>query len=155
MEIEKKYLVNLKEINYKNYPHHQLEQGYLSTNPVVRVRKEDDNYYLTYKGKGKMVREEYNLPLTEESYNHLKEKSDGALICKTRYLIPYDKYTIELDIFSGNMTGLVMAEVEFDSVEEARNFIPPNWFLKEVTNDSSYHNSHFIYVEQFHSDDEC
>ncbi len=155
MEIEKKYLVNLKEINYKGYPYHQLEQGYLCTNPVVRIRKEDENYYLTYKGKGKMVREEYNLPLTEESYHHLKEKSDGALICKTRYLIPYDKYTIELDIFSGNMTGLVMAEVEFDSVEEAENFNPPSWFTKEVTNDSAYHNSHFIYVDQFRNGDEC
>ncbi len=155
MEIEKKYLVNLKEINYENYPCHHLEQGYLSTNPVVRVRKEDDNYYLTYKGKGKMVREEYNLPLTEESYHHLKEKSDGALICKTRYLIPYDKYTIELDVFSGNMTGLVMAEVEFGSVEEADAFVPPSWFIQEVTLDPAYHNSNFIYVDQFHNDGVC
>lgn len=155
MEIEKKYLVDLKDTDYKNYPCHHLEQGYLSTNPVVRVRREDNNFYLTYKGKGMMVREEYNLPLTEESYNHLKEKSDGALICKTRYLIPYDKYTIELDIFSGNMTGLIMAEVEFPSVEEAQAFIPPSWFVKEVTNDSAYHNSNFIYVDQFRSDDVC
>ncbi len=155
MEIEKKYLVNLKEINYESYPCHHLEQGYLSTNPVVRVRKEDDNYYLTYKGKGKMIREEYNLPLTEESYHHLKEKSDGALICKTRYLIPYDKYTIELDVFSGNMTGLVMAEVEFNSVEEANDFVPPSWFIKEVTQDPAYHNSNFIYVDQFHNDGVC
>lgn len=155
MEIEKKYLVNLDGIDLQSYPCHQLEQGYLSTNPVVRVRKEDDDYYLTYKGKGKMVREEYNLPLTKESYEHLKEKSDGALICKTRYLIPYDKYTIELDVFSGNMTGLIMAEVEFDSVEDAQAFVAPSWFTKEVTQDSAYHNSHFIYVDRFRNDGEC
>jgi len=155
MEIEKKYLVNLEEINYTDYPFRILEQGYLCTNPVVRVRREDDQYYLTYKGKGKLAREEYNLPLTEESYQHLKEKSDGALICKKRYLIPYQQYMIELDIFSGNMAGLVMAEVEFPSLEEAEHFTPPTWFTKEVTFDSAYHNSNFIYVSQFRTDDEC
>ena len=155
MEIEKKYLVNLSGINYNDYPYHSLEQGYLSTNPVVRVRKEDENYYLTYKSKGMLAREEYNLPLTKESYEHLKKKSDGALICKKRYLIPYKQYTIELDIFSGNMSGLVMAEVEFSSTDEAEAFIAPDWFTKEVTFDPDYHNSNFIFVDQFHSDGEC
>ena len=56
-------------------PCRQIEQGYLSTNPVVRIRRSSDRYILTYKGKGLMVREEYNLPLNEESFTHLKEKN--------------------------------------------------------------------------------
>ena len=49
MEIERKFLISKENLpaNLDSYPHHKLEQGYLSTAPVVRIRKEDDNYYLT------------------------------------------------------------------------------------------------------------
>ena len=79
MEIERKFLISKENLpaNLDSYPHHNLEQGYLSTAPVVRIRKEDDNYYLTYKSKGLMTREEYNLPLTKESYEHMRPKADG------------------------------------------------------------------------------
>ena len=98
MEIERKFTV--KELpDLSSYPYLILEQGYLSTEPVVRVRRENDTYYLTYKGKGMLSREEYNLPLTKSSYEHLLSKADGNIICKKRYLIPYLSYTIELDIF--------------------------------------------------------
>ena len=81
MEIERKFLISKENLpaNLDAYPHHKLEQGYLSTAPVVRIRKEDDNYYLTYKSKGLMTREEYNLPLTKESYEHMRPKADGIL----------------------------------------------------------------------------
>ena len=104
MEIERKFLISKENLpaDLDAYPHHKLEQGYLSTAPVVRIRKEDDNYYLTYKSKGLMTREEYNLPLTKESYEHMRPKADGILISKTRYLIPEkDRLTIELDVFDG------------------------------------------------------
>ena len=69
MEIERKYL--LKELpDLGNFEHHKIEQAYLCTGPVVRVRREDENYYMTYKGSGMMSREEYNLALTKESYEH-------------------------------------------------------------------------------------
>jgi CYTH domain-containing protein len=69
MEIERKFLVAEKDLpdDLASYPSHQLEQAYLCTSPVVRVRKEDDTYYLTYKSKGLLSREEYNLPLNEEA----------------------------------------------------------------------------------------
>ena len=140
MEIERKFTVNeLPDLS--GYVYHIMEQGYLNTDPVVRVRKEDDTYYLTYKGKGLLVREEYNLPLNEEAYYHLVEKSDGIIIRKKRYLIPYDKYMIELDVFEEPYKNLVIAEVEFESEEEALNFQPPAWFEKDVTMDRRYHNS--------------
>lgn len=65
MEIERKYLVNQVPADYMEFPCHAIEQAYLCTSPVVRIRKEDDSYYLTYKGKGLMAREEYNLPLND------------------------------------------------------------------------------------------
>ena len=144
MEIERKFLISKENLpaDLDAYPHHKLEQGYLSTAPVVRIRKEDDNYYLTYKSKGLMTREEYNLPLNEESFTHLKEKIDGLLIQKRRYLIPFaEKYTIELDVFEGALAPLVLAEVEFETEEEANTFVPPEWFGEDVTFSTKYHNS--------------
>lgn len=86
------------------------EQGYLSTSPVVRVRMDNDEYYLTYKGKGLLAREEYNLPLTKESYEHLIKKADGNIITKKRYEIPDNSgHTIELDIFEGVFRGTIHA----------------------------------------------
>ena len=140
MEIERKFTV--KELpDLSQFAFHVMEQGYLNTDPVVRVRKEDDNYYLTYKGKGLLAREEYNIPLNEEAYYHLVEKSDGIIIRKKRYLIPYEKYTIELDVFEEPYENLIIAEVEFDTEEEATAFEPPAWFEEDVTLDRRYHNS--------------
>ena len=142
MEIEKKYLVSHIPDNLDEFHCRHIEQGDLSTNPVVRVRRDNDEYYLTYKGKGMMVREEYNLPLTRESYEHLIKKADGNIISKKRYEFPDNSgHTIELDIFEGVFEGTVLAEVEFSTVEEADNYIAPDFFIKDVTNDSEYHNS--------------
>lgn len=142
MEIERKFLVSGIPENLSEYKCRIIEQGYLSTNPVVRVRKDNDDYYLTYKGKGFMAREEYNLPLTEEAYKHLLSKSDGNIITKHRYEIPDGTgKTIELDIFDGSFKGVVLAEVEFNSIEEANSYIPPDWFTEDVTSDKRYHNS--------------
>ena len=96
---------------------------------------------LTYKSKGLMVREEHNLPLTKESYEHLRTKIDGRLITKKRYCIPYGIYTIELDIFEGDLAPLVLAEVEFPTEQEANAFPPPDWFIEDVTFSPLYHNS--------------
>ncbi len=142
MEIERKYLIHTLPQGYENFPHTEIEQGYLSTNPVVRIRKSDDTYTLTYKGSGLMAREEYNLPLTEEAYAHLRPKADGILIHKIRYRLPYqDSYTIELDLFLDSLAPLLLAEVEFPSLEEAEAFLPPDWFGEDVTFSTDYHNS--------------
>lgn len=142
MEIERKYLVDTLPDHLEQFPCRAIEQGYLNTNPVVRIRKDGDDYVLTYKSKGLMVREEYNLPLNAESFQHLLSKIDGRLITKTRYCIPYeDGLTIELDVFSGDLAPLVLAEVEFSSEEAANSFVPPSWFGEDVTFSTRYHNS--------------
>ena len=116
MEIERKFLVDTPPDGYESCPFHEIEQAYLCTDPVVRIRKEDESFYLTYKSKGLMAREEYNLPLTKESYSHLLKKADGNILTKRRYLLPLlgdSTLTVELDIFDGKFKGLILAEVEF------------------------------------------
>ena len=143
IEIERKFLV--KEIPDKldTFERIDMTQGYLNTKPVVRIRKENDDYVLTYKGSGLLSRSEYNLPLNEESFNHLIKKCDGIIISKSRYKIPLKNNLIaELDIFKGDLDSLKLVEVEFNSVEEADNFIPPEWFGEDVTTDNRYHNSY-------------
>lgn len=155
MEIERKYLILKLPENLKDYPHRRIEQGYLSVNPVVRVRMDGNSFYLTYKGEGMMVREEYNLPLTKESYEHLLAKADGNIITKERYNIPFTcvhtdgatrEHMIELDLFDGIFSGMKLAEVEFDSETLANTFCPPDWFGEDVTFSHKYHNSYLSSV---------
>lgn len=157
MEIERKFTLKALPENLESYPFHHIEQAYLNVNPVVRVRKEDEVYYLTYKGNGMMARQESNLALNKEAYYHLREKADGNIISKKRYLIPLrnpgfkegfpvppDDYTltIELDVFDPPFAPLIMAEVEFGSKEAAEAFVPPEWFDEDVTYHKEYHNSY-------------
>ena len=127
MEIERKYLIDTLPEDYQDYPCRHIEQAYLNTDPVIRIRKDNNKHELTYKSKGLMAREEYNLPLDEASYQHLLTKIDGRLIRKKRYMIPLnDSLTIE---------------VEFPDEASALSFTPPEWFGTDVTFSSEYHNS--------------
>lgn len=143
MEIERKYLITTPPKGYEAYPSHQIEQAYLCTNPVVRIRRQDDEYWLTYKSKGLLMREEYNLPLNEDAYRHLLAKADGLILTKRRYLIPLEdsSLTIEFDVFQGSYQGLMLAEVEFPDEATARSFTPPDWFGRDVTFSGEYQNS--------------
>lgn len=143
MEIERKFLIKHLPDHLDDYTSSTIEQAYLSTDPVVRIRKSNDDYTLTYKSKGFLCREEYNMPLTKDSYYHLREKADGNIICKKRYLIPYNStLTIELDLFMEPFETLILAEVEFATKEQAKSFSPPDWFDKDVTYSKEYHNSY-------------
>ena len=155
MEIERKFTLKKLPENLESYPCHIIEQAYLNTAPVVRVRQQDDTFYLTYKGGGLMAREEYNLPLDQASYQHLLAKADGNVISKKRYVIPLEnpqfspdfvplstpELFIELDVFAPPFAPLIMAEVEFPSKEMANAFLPPDWFDEDVTMNPEYHNS--------------
>lgn len=146
MEIERKFTVRSLPEDLDGYGCHIIEQAYLTTEPTIRVRREDDSYYMTYKGVGgtntALSHEEYNLPLTREAYETLSSKADGNIIRKKRILIPYDGHTIELDIFAEPFKPLIIAEVEFSSVDEANDFTPPEWFDKDVTDKKEYRNSY-------------
>ncbi len=142
MEIERKYLIHQQPENLNQYSHYEIEQGYLNTEPVVRIRHQGNEYVLTYKSRGFLSREEYNLPLTKEAYEHMRPKVDGVLISKTRYVLPFNQeLKIELDLFHEPYETLLLAEVEFPDEESAHNFTPPSWFGEEVTFSAKYQNS--------------
>lgn len=150
MEIERKFTVNSLPKNLAEYECKELEQGYLCVNPVVRVRKSVKNgeakYILCYKSNLKtdgkaLVNREEEMPLTKESYESLLEKADGRIITKTRYLIPFDSYIIELDVFARELTGLVFAEVEFPDEASAEAFVGPDWFEEDVSFDKRFRNN--------------
>lgn len=145
-EIEYKFTVNPEKIAYQHYPYYEMEQAYISTSPVIRIRKRNDDFFLTVKGKGLVKREEFEIAISSEEYNTLKAKAEGQIISKRRYLIPYHSknktYTIELDVFSGSLSGLFLAEVEFSDEEEAKQFLPPDWFTKNISEEKKYHNSY-------------
>ena len=155
MEIERKFTIKELPADLADFPCLLIEQAYLNTDPVIRIRRQNEEYYLTYKGKGLLAREEYNLPLNKEAYEHLRTKADGNIITKKRYLIPLTNpvfregfsadaslsLTIELDIFESPFAPLIIAEVEFPDLETADAFLAPDWFLTDVTQDKRYHNS--------------
>ena len=152
LEIERKWLVKeeiLKKqdsIHLEDFDYRDISQGYLCAVPVIRIRKSikksgESHYMLSYKGRGLLEREEYNLPLTAEAYESLKGKIEGRLIEKRRYILPFGKYKIELDIFKGKLEGLIYAEVEFPSKEEAENFSAPEWFNRELTEEPGNSNA--------------
>lgn len=141
MEIERKFLVRKLPEELDTYPKHRIEQAYLSAAPVVRVRRLDDDYILTCKGEGLLVREEREMPLSVEAYRRLLAKAEGTVIEKDRYCIQCGPHTIELDVFDGALVPLVLAEVEFSTEAEASAFQPPEWFGEEVTWDPAYTNA--------------
>lgn len=150
MEIEKKFLVQELPEQLEQYDCVHIEQGYLSDNPVIRIRRAGDTYVLTYKSRVSeydaaspvCVNQEVELPLTRESYEHLKEKIDGRMVEKTRYRIDYMNRNIELDVFHGIYEGMILAEVEFPTTEDADRFVPPAWFGKNVSGDRKYTNAY-------------
>ena len=141
MEIERKFLIK-NPIDISAYESHTLSQGYISTSPVIRIRKWDDKRILTVKSKGLISREEFEMEISEEEFQTLREKVEGNLIEKTRVIIPMENgLKIELDIFQGLYQGLIYAEVEFESEDEASRFTAPDWFDRELTGDGKYQNS--------------
>lgn len=162
-EIEKKFLINTLPKNLEQYERREIEQGYLCTSPIVRIRKSNEDYILTYKSKfgialdaekasGAKINNEVELPLTKEGYEHLKEKTDGFLIRKTRYIIPLEKgLKAELDIFKGQLEGLMFAEVEFPDKETMESFQPPEWIGENVSLDKRYSNYYLSSVKDFNS----
>lgn len=170
IEIEKKFTVKMLPEDLEKYPFHEIEQGYLNVHPAIRVRRQDDIYYMTYKSSAisentdNIGQTEYNMPLDEQSYRHLAGKTDGNVIRKRRYLIPINedaypemylqdnpelgklikegKMVIELDVFREPFEGTMVAEVEFPSEEAAAAYRPASWFDKDVTADPRYRNSY-------------
>ncbi|MDR6945117.1 CYTH domain-containing protein [Mucilaginibacter pocheonensis] len=144
VEIERKFLVDHEKWHQLEKPagvHYQ--QGYIlnDNNRTVRVRITDTQGYITLKGSGtshmSRAEYEYEIPL-KDGRELLKEFTKNGTE-KTRYRIPYDGFTWEVDEFLGDNKGLIVAEIELE--DEHDEFEKPYWVTKEVTDDARYFNS--------------
>jgi CYTH domain-containing protein len=144
-EIERKFL--MKDDSWRSLAKGtRYRQGYLNSTKerVVRVRTIDDKGFLTIKGittGATRVEYEYEIPATEATAM-LDELCEKPLIEKNRYKIAFDVLTWEVDEFFGENQGLIVAEVELESEDQA--FEKPGWIGEEVTGDPKYFNSNLI-----------
>ena len=142
MEIEKKFLVkDISHLNLSNYSKIEMVQDYLYIDKLTIVRKRkciknnQKTYMYTIKtDKKNLSVNEIEKEITEDEYNSLPTKPSYNSLSKTRYIIPYiDDLKIELDIFHGIYDGLIFAEIEFNSEEQANSIPVPKWFDKELS----------------------
>lgn len=121
----------------------RIVQGYLADEPMtVRVRIIEAESFLTLKRRINegLARDEYEFPIPMHHARELLERHCGTrVIEKTRYRVPYDGLTWEVDVFAGTLQGLVIAEIELDAVEQ--EFALPAWVSVEITDDPRYSNS--------------
>jgi len=142
MEIERKFLLSSLPYDKGQYDHSEIIQAYISVDPTIRLRRRNNEFYLTVKQSGLLAREEVEFTITNEQFDRLWDKIETNVISKTRVLIPLqDGLIAEADIYHGILQGLMTVEVEFNSIEQAKGFIPPNWFGADVTNKPEYTNS--------------
>lgn len=143
-EIERKFLLKntdfLKDLNGT-----RITQGYLTTDKerTVRVRIKEEKAFLTIKGKSNasgLSRYEWEKEITTQEAEELLQLCLPGVIDKTRYEIPIETHTWEIDIFHGENNGLTLAEIELQS--ETEPFSKPEWIDKEVTGDKCYYNSY-------------
>ena len=142
-EIERKFLVRKLPEQLTKFPHGEISQGYLalaSAGVQVRLRKNGATHSLTYKRGLGNVREEREVELTPTQFDALWPATEGKRLVKTRYNIPLGDRVVEIDVYGDKHEGLVVAEVEFDDEESAKNFQPPDWLGDDVTGDPRYSN---------------
>ena len=144
MEIERKFLVEQPPADLETHPSGRIEQGYIAITEdgvEVRIRRYGDEAFLTIKSGGGEERLEEEIEIGDRRFQSLWPLTEGRRISKRRYRIPYERGAlVELDIYTGALQGLVIAEVEFDSSAAASAFAPPGWFGSEVTDEPEYKN---------------
>lgn len=141
-EIEKKYLIVNEEWRNNADEGIYMVQGYMGSNEKssIRVRINGDTANLNIKSKTIGIqRNEYDYPLpVNEAKEILENLCDKPYIEKTRYHVIHQEHEWEIDVFSGDNDGLIVAEIELESVDE--EFALPNWAGEEVSDDPRYYN---------------
>lgn len=140
-EIERKFLV--EEVPGGASGRRAIEQGYLAIDEhgEVRLRRIGGRLLLTAKTGHGEVREEVEIPLSPGSFEELWELTEGRRVRKARHYVPLNGFLrAEVDVYEGDLEGLLTAEIEFASPEEARRFRPPSWLGAELTGDERYAN---------------
>lgn len=142
-EIERKFLIKRLPLEILRSRHFRIAQGYLANETGgrhVRLRKKGATPTLTFKvGRGSL-REEREIQLSAKQFAILWPATRGRRLRKVRYEVPWRHLIIEIDVYHGSNSGLVVAEVEFPSQASCRKFKPPPWFGREVTGEKRYSN---------------
>lgn len=139
-EIERKWLVPVFPEEFDGLSGERIMQGYLAVaedGTEVRIRNKHDRYVLTVKSGAGLVRSETEIELSSEQFWQLWEVTEGRRIAKHRVNL---EGGVDVDIYDGKLTGLIVAEVEFESEAAAAAFETPRWFGEEVTEDRAYKN---------------
>ena len=144
MEIERKFLV-AERPELSDSAGESIEQGYLAlagegAGVEVRLRRRSGHHVLTVKAGSGRSRAEEEVELDAESFERLWDLTEGRRLSKTRYTLPHGDREVELDLYSGDLDGLAVAEVEFPDDAAADAFEPPEWFGEEVTGERPYLN---------------
>lgn len=148
-EIERKFLVNgqIQEI-LQNASPKAIRQGYISDEKqaTVRVRTKADKGFLTIKGPTVGIeREEFEYEIPFDDALNLLNNFCPTSIHKDRYCINYGMHQWEIDVFHGKLEGLILAEIELQSADEAVEM--PRWIDREVSDDTRYYNSNLIRLD--------
>jgi CYTH domain-containing protein/CHAD domain-containing protein len=142
-EIERKFLFDEPPEQIRGRTGKRIEQGYVTgrESVEVRLRKVEDQRLLTAKlGHGE-ARVEVEIPLGTNQFDALWPLTEPRRLRKTRYLVPLGHgLEAEVDVYEGDLAGLVTAEVEFGFERQSRDFQPPAWLGREVTGDRRYAN---------------
>ena len=144
MEIERKFLL-ARRPDLDAGAGEEIEQGYLALaddegGAEVRVRRTPVGRWLTIKAGSGRTRAEEEIELDHERCEALWALTEGRRLTKSRYRLPHGELEIEVDLYSGDLTGLEVAEVEFPDEDAADAFEPPGWFGDEVTGQRAYLN---------------
>lgn len=145
IEIERKFLVKSEEFKERAFAKNEIAQGYLNSNAerTVRVRIKGNQGFLTIKGKGNesgMTRFEWEKEIPVSEAKMLLELCENGVIRKVRFEVKLGDHIYEIDEFFGENEGLIIAEIELQSEDEA--FEKPEWLGEEVTNNVKYYNSY-------------
>lgn len=135
LEIERKFLIKKAPQDLEQFPHKDIMQWYFndpSTGKSIRVRKIGTDYVVTRKKWHGVVRNEVEVKLSKEEFDDMWMNVENRFLEKTRYYIPHEGKTIELDIYK-NLNGFMTAEVEFTIKRDAKQFVAPEWFGEELT----------------------
>ncbi len=135
-EIERKFLLTALPADAGTAPVVTLEQGYLAleeNGPEVRLRRSGGQCWLTVKHGSGLVRREYETTISLDQYHELWPATEGRRLRKHRYLMQYEAWPVEIDVYSEPLQGLMVAEVEFPSMKSAMAFRPASWMGREVT----------------------
>ena len=141
-EIERKFLVCSGEWQRLTTGRARIRQAYLPAEASLSLRvrlKNDDYATLTIKSRESQLRRlEFEYPIPTADAEALMALRQGSAIEKVRHTIPWQGLMWEIDVFSGDNAGLVIAEIELR--HEHQHFASPRWLGEEVTGQSRYYN---------------